>query len=82
MSKEELINYVIENSYIYSETKTTIDISKIYDELENANESITFDKETKEIMLWTTKNGSGKSHILNKFELDVLEFLRNIILGG
>lgn len=82
MSKEELINYVIENSYTYSETKTTIDISKIYDELENANESITFDKETKEIMLWTTKNGSGKSHILNKFELDVLEFLRNIILGG
>lgn len=82
MSKEEFINYVIENSYTYNETKTTIDISKIYDELENADESITFDKETKEIMLWTTENGSGKSHILNKFELDVLEFLRNIILGG
>ena len=57
MSKEQLITYVINNGYTYNETPNEIDISRIYDELENADESITLNKKSKEIMLWTTENG-------------------------
>jgi len=76
MSKEEFIKYIIDNGYTYNETPKQIDVNKIVDDLENQDESITLDKENKEVMLWTTKNGSGKGHILNKFELDVLEWLK------
>lgn len=81
MSKAELISYVIDNGYTYNETPNEIDISRIYDELENADESITLNKKTKEIILWTTENGSGKQHILNKFELTVLKILDGWIGG-
>ena len=72
MSKEELINYVIKQGYEYSETPKTIDINKITDEVENVYESITLDKENKEIVLWMAENGSGKAHILNNCELTIL----------
>ena len=81
MSKEQLITYVICNGYTYNETPNEIDISRIYDELENADESITLNKESKEIILWTTENGSGKAHTLNKFELTVLKTLDGWIGG-
>jgi len=81
LSKEQLITYVINNGYTYNETPNEIDISKITDELENADESITLNKKSKEIILWTTENGSGKVHTLNKFELTVLKTLDGWIGG-
>jgi predicted secreted acid phosphatase len=75
MSKADFIKYIIENGYEYCETSNRIDISKITDELENIDESITLDKNDNEILLWTTENGSGKAHTLNKFELTVLKVL-------
>lgn len=77
MDREYLIKLAIINDYIYEETPTEINIRRITGELEDADECITLDKDEKTVMLWTTKNGTGKSHTLNKFELEVLGIFSN-----
>lgn len=77
MDREYLIEIAVKNGYTYEETPTEINIRLITGELENADECITLDKDEKTVMLWTTKNGTGKSHTLNKFELEVLRIFSN-----
>lgn len=72
MDRGYLIEMVVNNGYTYEETPTEINIRRIEDESENTSNCITLDKDEKTVMLWTTKNGTGKSHTLNKFELEVL----------
>lgn len=79
-TREEIIKLAIESGYTYTETPTQIDISKIEDELENTSESITLDKENNEIQLWVQENGSGKSHTLNGFELEILDLLGRFVI--
>lgn len=75
MDRGYLIEIVVNNGYTYEETPTEINIRRIQDKLEDAHECITLDKDEKTVMLWTTENGTGKSHTLNKFELEVLNIL-------
>lgn len=77
MNKEYLIEIAVKNGYTYEETPTEINIRRITGKLEDADECITLDKDEKTVMLWTTKNGTGKSHTLNKFELEVLVIFSN-----
>ena len=77
MDRGYLIEMVVNNGYTYEETPTEINIRRIEDELENISNCITLDKDEKTVMLWTTKNGTGKSHTLNKFELEVLVIFSN-----
>lgn len=77
MDKGYLIEIAVNNGYTYEETPTEINIRRITDKLENANNVITLDKEEKTIELWTEESGTGKSHTLNKFELTVLVTLNN-----
>ena len=79
-TREEIIKLAKENGYTYTETPTQIDVSKIEDEAENTCESITLDKENNEIQLWVQENGSGKSHTLNGFELDILALLGRFVI--
>lgn len=74
MSKEEFIEFVINNNYRYFETPNEINIDRITNKLENTQSCITYDKWEHKVMLWLEENGSGLAHELNSFELECINY--------
>lgn len=80
MSKEEFINFCLENGYQYSESKNEINIDKVIDELGNVDMAIYYNKENKEFGISQDKNVNEKEapnrfYMLNEIELKILGYL-------
>lgn len=77
MNKLEFIDFILNNNGIYQETNKEVEIT-IYRE-EEFYQSLSFDKEDKKIHLFLNENGSGKSHDIDYFEMEVINYFKSLI---
>lgn len=78
MNKVEFIEFVNNNNYEYFENPKEIHVDK-WKEDGNIEECITYYKDSKEVQIWLTENGSGIGKILSYIEIQIIEYFLKII---